>query len=337
MATLSERSGPETVHDFQSLFAPARRQVLSGAARVRELRLELDGPPLHARSRLLTSGSLLFVEGRNQAGEDLVLRHEGTAPLVAVHASLRGTASSRMDGLGGAIGDRAGEVLLFASPNSHSTVRLHAHVENQAFRVVLNPSMIQTLAERHPELEDLAAHVTAGTGFRGKPVRALPLHQLIHEATEIMNSEHYGALRPLFLESRALSWLALAMTAPPESRVNQRTAARDVERMHAARDLLLARLSDPPTISQVAAAVGTNDFALKRHFKAVFGKPVHAYLLAVRLAQACRLLRDSSDSIKEIADAVGYVHPNHFSTAFRRAYGVSPARYRAAVRGPRAE
>jgi AraC-like DNA-binding protein len=336
MATLSERSGPETVHDFRALFAPARRQVLSGAVRVRELRLELDGPPLRARSRLLTSGSLLFVDGCNQAGEDLVLRHEGTAPLVAVHASLRGTATSRMDALGGALSSRAGEVQLFASPNSHSTVRLHAHVENQAFRVVLNPSLIQTLAEHHPELENLAARVAAGTGFCGKPVNAPSLHHLIQEATEIMDSEHYGALRPLFLESRALSWLALAMT-PSEPRPSQGPAARDVERMHAARDLLLARLSDPPTISQVASAVGTNDFALKRHFKAVFGKPVHAYLLAVRLAQACRLLRESSDSIKEIADAVGYVHPNHFSTAFRRAYGISPASYRAARRGSSAE
>jgi len=103
--------------------------------------------------------------------------------------------------------------------------------------------------------------------------------------------------------------------------------------MHAARDLLLARVSDPPTIREVASAVGTNDFALKRQFKAVFGKPVHAYLLAVRLAQACSLLRDSADSIKQIAGAVGYVHANHFSAAFRRAYGLSPARYRAAMRG----
>ena len=51
--------------------------------------------------------------------------------------------------------------------------------------------------------------------------------------------------------------------------------------------------------------------------------------LAVRLAQARRMLRDTERSVKEIAAAVGYTHPNHFSTAFHRAYGVSPARYRA--------
>jgi two-component system response regulator YesN len=53
----------------------------------------------------------------------------------------------------------------------------------------------------------------------------------------------------------------------------------------------------------------------------------------VRLAHAAQLLRDTGDSIKAIAAAVGYAHPNHFSSAFRRAYGVSPGRYREAARG----
>src|SRR4051794_40489384 len=42
--------------DFQSLFSHARRQVIAGPAGVREVRLALDGPPLRARSKLVTSG-----------------------------------------------------------------------------------------------------------------------------------------------------------------------------------------------------------------------------------------------------------------------------------------
>jgi AraC-like DNA-binding protein len=55
----------------------------------------------------------------------------------------------------------------------------------------------------------------------------------------------------------------------------------------------------------------------------------HARAPAVRLAQACLLLKDTSDSVKVIAATVGYTHANHFGSAFRKAYGVSPARYRA--------
>ncbi len=99
--------------------------------------------------------------------------------------------------------------------------------------------------------------------------------------------------------------------------------------MHDARDLLLSRLSDPPTLAEVASAVGTNDFALKRNFKAVFGQPLYRYLLGVRLTHARKLLDDTSLTVKEIAAAVGYTYPNHFSTAFCRWLGVTPSTYRA--------
>jgi AraC family transcriptional regulator len=56
---------------------------------------------------------------------------------------------------------------------------------------------------------------------------------------------------------------------------------------------------------------------------------VHAYLLRIRLAHAAKLLRETSQPIKQIATSVGYAHTNHFSTAFQRAYGISPARFRA--------
>jgi AraC-like DNA-binding protein len=327
MATQSELLPSSAGHNFHTLFRSARRQVTAGTGHVRELTLDLDGPPLWAHSRLLSSDGLLFVLGENRAGEDLVLRHEGAQPMVAVHAPLRGSAAATMDDLGTAITAHAGELQLFASPSSSSTVHLRAHVKNQAFRVALDAARVRALAERHAELEPLARHVENGSPFCGKPTRPLPLQRVQAEALEVFDSERYGAIRPMFLEARALSWLAMALAAPDEPN-GKSPSAREIARMHEARDLLLLRLDDPPTLAEVACAVGTNDFSLKRNFKAVFGQPVYGYLLNLRLSQASRLLLDTRLSVKEVATAVGYAHANHFSAAFRRAYGASPARYR---------
>ncbi|HMI89988.1 MAG TPA: AraC family transcriptional regulator [Polyangiales bacterium] len=331
MATLSKPSSRDSSRDFQSLFRHARRHVSDGAGDVREIRLELEGPPLSARSWLLSWGGLLFVLGENQADEDLTLRHEAAPPLVAVHAPLRGNAATTMDALATSLSERAGALQLFVSPSSHSTVRLRARVKNQAFRIAFSPAWVRELAARHSELEPLAEHLASGAPFCGKPINAQPLQRVLDEANQIMDSAHYGTLRPLFLESRALSWLAMALAGAKQSEA-KRPHARAIERMHEARELLLSRIADPPTLAEVAAAVGTNDFDLKRNFKAVFGQPVYGYLLRVRLAHARCLLEDTDDSIKEIAAAVGYAHPNHFSTAFGRAYGVSPAQHRATAR-----
>ncbi len=332
MRTLSNLGKQAPVHHFTALFADARRQLLHGPGQVHELRMELEGPPLAARSRLLTSGELTFVSGENEAKEDLVLRHESPRPLVVVHVPLRGAAAPYIDGLGCTISGHIGQIQLLASPTSDTTVRLKATEINQVFRVALSAKLVLDLAERHPELEPLARSVSSCLAFQGSPKRPWPLHRLLAETTDIMQSHHYGSLRPLFLESRALSWLAIALSETPA--IPHRTLKRqEVERMHAARELLLSRLMCPPTLTELARLVGTNDFALKRNFKAVFGEPVHAHLLNLRLARAEQLLKETDHSMKQVAAAVGYMHPQHFGTAFRRAYGVSPGRYRKRLRG----
>jgi len=314
------------------LFADARRKTIEGPGDLREFELALDGPPLLARSRLLSSGAFTFIRGENLANEDLVLCNEASAPMIALHAPLRGSAASFVDGLGAPIADRVGTVQLFASPTSYSTVRLRAGVKNEAFRIIITPAMLVDLASRHPQLQPIAKLVASSVSFCGPAIAASPLRRLLDDVTDIIDSGHYGAFRPLFLESRALGWLALAMADTLES-ASDRLPQREVDRMHEAHDFLIARLANPPTLAEVARAIATNEFALKRNFKKVFGQPVYHHLLTVRLAHACLLLRDTDQSIKQIATAVGYAHTNHFSTAFGRIYGILPTRYRANKRG----
>src|SRR6185436_12445063 len=153
-----------------------------------------------------------------------------------------------MDGLGSAIASRAGEMQLFASPTSHARVRLPAQVSNEAFRIIFSSTWLSALAERHPGLEGIARQVTSGLPYLGSCVTPVPLPSLMREAAEIVHSESYGAHRALFLEARATSWLALALALPTED-AHAPLPARELERMHAARDLLLARLADPPTLA----------------------------------------------------------------------------------------
>jgi hypothetical protein len=291
MTTRSE----QITADFRALFANATRRVRHGPGGVHELELKLAGPPLRARSLLLSSGSLLFVRGENQAHSDLLLQHEGAAPLVALHTPLRGSAAPTTAGL--ALTEQIGAVQLFAAPDSCTTVRLRARVKNEAFRISIAPALIEALAARHPQLESLAADVAAKRPYNRTPIATFSPQALLADIDEIMNSDHYGALRPLFLESRALGWLARALAEPEETPAPS-LRRREVERMQQARELLLTRFADPPSLAELAAAVGTNEFALKRNFKAVFGQPVYTYLLALRLAHACDLLRDTSRRVK---------------------------------------
>ena len=65
-----------------------------------------------------------------------------------------------------------------------------------------------------------------------------------------------------------------------------------------------------------------------RIMKTRTGYTPHEYLVRFRLARACELLQNTSDSIGEIGRAVGYENGSHFSAVFRSFYGISPGEYR---------
>ena len=60
---------------------------------------------------------------------------------------------------------------------------------------------------------------------------------------------------------------------------------------------------------------------------------VSAYLQGLRINQARELLKHSNLSVGEVAWQLGLQDASYFSQLFRRHCGVSPLRYREAVRG----
>lgn len=101
----------------------------------------------------------------------------------------------------------------------------------------------------------------------------------------------------------------------------------DRERIVFARDYLLTHMDAPPSLGQLAAIAGINEFKLKRGFKELFNQTVFAYLADVRLQMAARALREKKKTISQIAFELGYASPQHFSMAFRKKFGVAPVRY----------
>lgn len=87
----------------------------------------------------------------------------------------------------------------------------------------------------------------------------------------------------------------------------------------------------PWTVANLAATVGSSRAAFARRFTERVGEPPIAFLAGWRLALAADMLRDSTSTLALIAREVGYATPFALSTAFKRAYGVSPNAYRAAA------
>lgn len=146
---------------------------------------------------------------------------------------------------------------------------------------------------------------------------------------EILGAGSGGASRQILLEAKGLELLAV-MTDELEL-AGQATAplsAWDIERLERAGRLLRERMTSPPSLPELARAVGLNEFKLKAGFRLRFGASVFGYLRTERMERARRLLANRDLSVTEVAWRVGYENASKFAAAFRKHFGLPPSALR---------
>ena len=99
------------------------------------------------------------------------------------------------------------------------------------------------------------------------------------------------------------------------------------ERVEQVRALLERDLENPPTLEQLASAVGCGAFHLSRSFSQHLGQTIPQYLRQVRMERAAQMLREGRSNVTETAIAVGYSSLSHFSKAFWETHGCCPGLY----------
>ena len=102
----------------------------------------------------------------------------------------------------------------------------------------------------------------------------------------------------------------------------------------AARRLADERSTDPELgVARLAEAAGCSRGHLSRRFRDAYGVSPYAYLLAVRLRHAQRLLLEGDAEAREVARHAGFGDAAHFNRLFRAHVGMPPGAYRRRARG----
>ncbi len=82
------------------------------------------------------------------------------------------------------------------------------------------------------------------------------------------------------------------------------------------------------SIEDIAAFCGLNRSYCGKISRDAMGRPPQEFLLNYRMSKAAELLKLTSLSVGDIANAVGYANQLHFSRAFKNIYGESPRSWR---------
>lgn len=82
------------------------------------------------------------------------------------------------------------------------------------------------------------------------------------------------------------------------------------------------------TLASLARFLGYSESHVSRKFSEISGMQLRDYLRFRRLAFALKDIRDTGDSILDIAVRYGFSSHEAFTRAFKEAYGVAPSQYR---------
>lgn len=111
--------------------------------------------------------------------------------------------------------------------------------------------------------------------------------------------------------------------APPPS-----VSPADRRNLLRARDILLADLTQAPTIDALALECGLSAVKLKRGFRLLFNQSVYGLFQRERMHEARRRLREGHTPVTVVAADLGYVNASHFAAAFQKQFGVRPSAFK---------
>lgn len=149
------------------------------------------------------------------------------------------------------------------------------------------------------------------------------IHSVIHYKKE-------GIIKAFFLEARVKELLLLVMehSYGPDPAPELVLRPDDIERIHAAREVLMNRMDNPPTLKELARLVGLNEFKLKKGYKQIYNTTMYLEFREERLKKALLLLKDESHTISEVAFLAGFKGISSFCVSFHNRFGYSPNYYR---------
>ena len=183
-----------------------------------------------------------------------------------------------------------------------------------------------------PILESLPPilRVNVRTDRSGHWLEQSILHLLEESASDCAGSD---AMLAKLSEALFVDTLRRYVTGLPDQTTGWLAGARDPV-VGKSLALLHRRPEHPWTIAELAAEVGLSRSSLVERFTRFLAEPPMAYLTGWRLRLAAQALSSSAKGVADIAASVGYESEAAFNRAFKRVFGMPPARYRRHSRNP---
>lgn len=148
--------------------------------------------------------------------------------------------------------------------------------------------------------------------------------------SQLMNYNLHPTIIDLYVKGKIYELIALYFNKTDNLALEQCPFLVDeenVKRIRKAKDIILQRMTEPPTLPELAEEIGLSLRKLKEGFKQIYGDSVYSFLFDYKMEYARKMLESNQYNVNEVGLKVGYSTSSHFIAAFKKKYGTTPKKY----------
>ncbi len=145
-----------------------------------------------------------------------------------------------------------------------------------------------------------------------------------------------SSVKPLYFKGKVYELLSHYFNRSEDADVEQCPFLVDevnVAKLKRAKDIVVSRMAEPPTLKDLATEVDLSLKKLKEGFKQIYGDTVYGFLFDYKMEVARKLLESGEFNVNEVGLKVGYSTASHFIAAFKKKFGTTPKRYVSSTNG----
>jgi AraC-like DNA-binding protein len=139
-------------------------------------------------------------------------------------------------------------------------------------------------------------------------------------------ADHQQNFERFFLRSKSLNLLtAIFSKIVNRFAIHNPHAGQYQEQMAEIEEHLISNIYNGlPDLKSLARKIAVSESTLKRYFARIYGKNIYNYFLEKRMNCAKVLLTEKKKSVTETAYIMGYENVSHFSSTFKKFFGLLP-------------
>jgi len=146
---------------------------------------------------------------------------------------------------------------------------------------------------------------------------------------QIFNFSNNSSLKTLYVKGKIYELLSLYFNTNTTEDEKCPFLVDDayVMKIKKAKDIIIDRVAEPPTLQELATEVGLSLKKLKEEFKKIYGDTVFNFLFNYKMDFAKKMLETGNHNVTEVGMQIGYSTSSHFIAAFKKKYDITPKKY----------